>query len=106
MNKLLQAGLHRRVIAPRKKSDFHTLKFRLLNNRAWRWVVWGWALLPLAGWANDFTYTTNSPDTNAITITGYFGLETDVEIPATIEGKTVADIGAQSFEDRSAILAS
>jgi len=47
--------------------------------------------------AGDFSYTTNIPDTNTVTITGYTGSGGMVVIPDTIEGKTVTSIGFQAF---------
>ena len=52
--------------------------------------------LPIAGQA-QYTYTTNSPDTNTITITGYTGPGGSVAIPSNILGKTVTQIGFQAF---------
>lgn len=49
--------------------------------------------------AGDFTYTTNSPDTNTITITGYTGPGGAVDIPTNILGKTVTSIGDYAFSD-------
>ena len=48
--------------------------------------------------ADDFTYATNSPDTNTITITGYTGPGGAVTIPSTINGLSVTSIGDQAFE--------
>ncbi|MBU4315628.1 leucine-rich repeat protein, partial [Patescibacteria group bacterium] len=47
--------------------------------------------------AQDYTYTTNSPDTNTITITGYTGSGGAVVIPTNIAGKTVTSIGNGAF---------
>ncbi len=47
--------------------------------------------------ANDFTYTTNSPDTNTITITGYTGSGGAVVIPPTIDGETVTSVAGFAF---------
>jgi hypothetical protein len=62
----------------------------------------GWAALlllaiPAAVHAGDFNYTTNSPDTNTVTITGYTGPNGAVAIPAIIGGKTVTAIGNYAF---------
>lgn len=45
-----------------------------------------------------FDYTTNSPDTNTITITDYYGLGGEVAIPPMIEGKLVTSIGSYAFQ--------
>lgn len=66
-------------------------------SRAWVFV----ALLmssPVATRSQDFTYTTNSPDTNTVTITGYTGSGGAVEIPSNILGKAVTRLGNSSFE--------
>jgi formylglycine-generating enzyme required for sulfatase activity len=44
-----------------------------------------------------FTYMTNSPDTNTITITGYSGPSGVVTIPSAIHGLSVTSIGAMAF---------
>ena len=55
--------------------------------------------LPATTLAGDFSYTTNSPDTNAITITRYIGLGGTVQIPDSIDGKIVAGIKDNAFYD-------
>jgi len=45
----------------------------------------------------QYNYTTNSPDTNTITITGYTGSGGAVTIPGAINGKPVTRIGEQAF---------
>ena len=62
------------------------------------WTIGLAALLSLmtaAVWAVDYTYTTNADDT--LTITAYTGAVGAVEIPSTIDGKTVSTIGGESF---------
>ena len=49
----------------------------------------------------QFTYTTNSPDTNTVTITGYTGAGGAIAIPSNIVDKTVASIGTNAFYQRS-----
>ena len=46
--------------------------------------------------ASDFEYTIDS-ETNTVTITKYIGTDTVVNIPETIEGKTVVKLGGASF---------
>ena len=46
----------------------------------------------------QFTYTTNAPDTNTITITRYTGPGGAVAIPSNINGRVVSDIGSWAFE--------
>lgn len=46
---------------------------------------------------DDFTYTTNYPATNTITITGYTGPGGSVTIPGTINGLPVTCIGHGTF---------
>ncbi|NCD23591.1 MAG: hypothetical protein EOL90_11735, partial [Spartobacteria bacterium] len=53
----------------------------------------------------QFNYTTNSPDTSTITITGYTGPDGEVAIPFSIEGKTVTRIGNQAFYNRAGLTA-
>lgn len=55
--------------------------------------------LPATTLAGDFSYTTNSPDTNAITITRYTGLGGTVQIPDSIDGKIVAGLKDNAFYD-------
>jgi hypothetical protein len=45
----------------------------------------------------QFSYATNSAETNTITITGYTGSGGAVIIPSSINGKTVTSIGASAF---------
>ena len=52
-----------------------------------------WVALPALAQA-QFTYTTNS---GAITITGYFGTDTVVAIPSTINGWPITSIGDYAF---------
>ena len=54
-------------------------------------------VLPSVVQAQDYTYTTNFPDTNAITITGYTGTNNVVAIPDTINGLPVTSIGSNAF---------
>ena len=58
-------------------------------------LVLGAILLCAATAQGEFTYTTNS-DGTGITITAYSGPNT-VDIPSTINGLTVADIGETAF---------
>ena len=62
-----------------------------------RWVL-GLLLLsfPIKSQA-QFTYTTNLPNTNTITITGYTGSGGAVVIPSIIGGRTVTRIGYDAF---------
>ena len=46
--------------------------------------------------ASDFEYTID-PETDTVTITRYIGTDTVVNIPETIEGKTVVELGDSSF---------
>ena len=46
--------------------------------------------------ASDFEYKINE-ENNTVTITRYIGTDTVVNIPETIEGKTVVELGAASF---------
>ncbi len=52
-------------------------------------------LLPAFALRAQFTYTTNN---NAITITGYSGGDTNLDIPATIDGLPVTAIDAHAFQ--------
>ena len=49
----------------------------------------------------QYTYVTNTPNTNTITITGYTDAGEDVEIPTQIGGKTVTVIGLGAFNGSS-----
>ena len=63
-------------------------------------IWWLVALFPLvfpAAVEAQYTYTTNSPNTNTITITGYSGPGGAVAIPSTIGGKFVTRIGENAF---------
>lgn len=60
----------------------------------WAWIGLTWAATAVAG---DFTWTTNSADTNTITVIGYAGAGGDVALPAIVEGKTVTAIGDWAF---------
>ena len=53
--------------------------------------------LPISARAQDYTYTTNSTDTNTITITGYIGAGGAVDIPSNILDRTVTSIGTNAF---------
>ena len=53
--------------------------------------------------AQNYTYTTNFPDTNTVTITGYVGPGGDIEIPGSIGGKTVVSIGPMAFYQEYAL---
>ena len=53
--------------------------------------------LPISARAQDYTYTTNSTDTNSITITGYIGAGGAVDIPSNIMDRTVTSIGTNAF---------
>ena len=55
-----------------------------------------WLALPTGAKA-QYVYTTNFPNTNTITITGYTGPGGDVAIPSSIAGKTVTAIGDWAF---------
>lgn len=46
----------------------------------------------------QYAYSTNFPDTNTITITGYTGAGGNVAIPSSIAGKTVTGIGDWAFQ--------
>lgn len=52
--------------------------------------------LPITAKA-QYTFTTNCPDTNTVTITGYTGDGGDIVIPSTLADKTVTGIGTNSF---------
>lgn len=63
--------------------------------------MWNWALLALLALSStapaQFTYTTNSPDTNTLAITGYTGPDGAIDIPSNIDGKTVTRIESYAF---------
>ncbi|MCX6992913.1 MAG: leucine-rich repeat domain-containing protein [Kiritimatiellaeota bacterium] len=71
------------------------------------WMGWLPVLLLLTTAAavksSDFAYTTNSD--NTITITRYNGFDDKVVIPSTIDGKTVAGIGAKVFSSAASLTA-
>lgn len=59
--------------------------------------------LPLGGYAadlGDFLYETSE---DGVTITGYSGADTEVDIPETIEDKPVVAIGKQAFEKNNTV---
>ena len=55
------------------------------------------AWLPALALAADYEYAVNPADTNTVTITLYTGTGGAVDIPATIDGKTVTILGSGSF---------
>jgi len=66
-----------------------------LSRQALLWASVAVLALPAAVQAQKFTYTTNSD--NTITITGYTGTGGVVNIPSTIDGKSVVTIGEIAF---------
>ena len=56
-----------------------------------------WEIIP----ESDYTYTENTDGT--LTITGYTGSDTEVEIPAEIDGKLVTVIGGNLFDGNTSI---
>ena len=52
------------------------------------------AVAEQTGTYNDFSYSINSTD---VTITGYTGTETEIEIPSKINGRSVTSIGDSAF---------
>lgn len=67
--------------------------------------VWGlWAVFMLAWMCAaqaQYTYTTNSADTNTVTITGYTGPGISLNIPSNINDKTVTCIGDSAFSENA-----
>ncbi len=52
---------------------------------------------------NSYTYTTNTPDTNTVTITSYIGSDAEVVVPHAINGLTVTSIGDFAFMGNAAV---
>lgn len=59
--------------------------------------------LPLGSYAADFGDFLYETSEDGVTITGYSGADTEVDIPATIEDKPVVAIGQQAFEKNKTI---
>ena len=78
----------------KNKVGYHSTRLRLAICLLW--------VLPIAAQA-QFTYTTNSPDTNTITITGFTGPGGVINIPSIIAGKTVTTIGVNAFSHNPSI---
>ncbi len=53
--------------------------------------------------SGDFVYESNDPDTNTVTITGYIGTGGTVNIPATLDGKSVTSIRLRAFMQHNSI---
>lgn len=67
------------------------------RNRFLRRILLGSLALCTCTQAQEFTYATNSPDTNTATLTGYTGTNTEISLPSNINGLTVTAIGDSAF---------
>ena len=67
----------------------------------WSDTFGGWPTASFVNPATEFTFTTNADST--LTITGFIGSDTDVLIPATINGYPVTSIGDNAFYNQTSL---
>jgi len=65
----------------------------------WSDTFGGWPTATFINPATEFTFTTNADST--LTITGFIGLDTDISIPASINGYPVTSIGDNAFNNQT-----
>ncbi len=63
-------------------------------------------VLPFSVYADDsdFEFSVNEDDNTTVTITGYTGTDTSVEIPSTIDGYTVTRLGNMFIDNAESII--
>ena len=67
----------------------------------WGATYGGWPTAALINPATEFTFTTNLD--NTLTITGYIGSDSDISIPAAINGYPVTIIGDNAFYNQTSL---
>ncbi len=73
--------------------------YSISGTAGWGATFGGWSVAVFFDPATEFTFTTNAD--NTLTITGYTGSDSDIAIPAAINGYPVALIGDSAFNNQT-----